>query len=151
MDLQYIWVERYLNIYKQGFCFSGTHSISFNEEKNEVSIEQYEHPIPRNFWGKNITSITAIIGKNGAGKTNLLELILEIFSLKKSKSYYLGTKLVAVFWNKESGFKIVNIDPDGKTNVLKGILSSEKEVIESILVSKSDLDLSPLIVCPLRS
>ena len=152
MDLLYIWVEKYINIKKQGFCFSGTYDISFDEDKNKVSIEKFKYPIPSDFWGKNISSITAIIGKNGAGKTNLLELILEIFSFKENKSYHLGKRIIAVFGNQGGEFEIVDFDSNSKLSGLKAVILPEKEEIKPILVSKSDsnLDLFPFNNLPLR-
>ena len=139
MDLLYIWVEEYINIKKQGFCFSGTYDIAFNEDKNEVSIEKFKYPIPSDFWGKNISSITAIIGKNGAGKTNLLELLLEVFSLKNRVSNPPFTRVILVFGNYQSEFKIFDIDVRAEKENSNSIQvnTTLKEQIETYQVYRS--------------
>ena len=72
MELVYLWVEEYKNIYRQGFNFSPRFECEFdgknltiNENKDYVSI------FPDNI------NITAIIGENGTGKSRLLCAILD--------------------------------------------------------------------------
>jgi len=73
MELVYLWVEEYKNIKKQGFNFSPRFNCRYDEEKKELSIDENDDYI-ENFFGKNI-NVTAIVGKNGSGKSNLLELL----------------------------------------------------------------------------
>ncbi|MCT7537179.1 ATP-binding protein [Aliarcobacter butzleri] len=73
MELVYLWVEDYKNIHKQGFNFSPRFRCEYDEEKNELEIIDKEETgefYPKNFFGDNI-NITAIVGENGSGKTNL--------------------------------------------------------------------------------
>ena len=76
MELVYLWVEDYKNIKKQGFNFSPQFTCVYDEEKNELTIDKNEDYI-ENFFGDNI-NVTAIVGKNGSGKSNLLELIADL-------------------------------------------------------------------------
>lgn len=75
MELVYLWVEDYKNIKKQGFNFS-----SDIEYKNGIlSRSGSLSDIPKDFFGKNV-DVTAIIGKNGSGKSGLIEsLMLTLF------------------------------------------------------------------------
>jgi len=70
MELVYLWVKGYKNIHHQGFNFSPRFTCKY--EDGELTIEKKE-PI-ENFFGKNI-NITAIVGENGSGKSNLLNLL----------------------------------------------------------------------------
>ena len=74
MELVYIWVEDYKNIQKQGFNFSPKFKCHYDEEKNELTIDENDDYIP-DFFGENI-NVTAIVGKNGSGKSNILNVII---------------------------------------------------------------------------
>lgn len=74
MELVYLWVEDYKNIHQQGFNFSGRYRCDYDHEKNELTIDEnkeYVHIFPDNI------NITAIVGENGSGKSNILEYIIQ--------------------------------------------------------------------------
>jgi len=75
MELVYLWVEEYKNIRKQGFNFSPRFECSYEEGSKELTIDEKEHL--ENFFGKDI-NVTAIVGENGSGKSNILKSILQI-------------------------------------------------------------------------
>ncbi|DAB27712.1 MAG TPA: hypothetical protein CFH78_06400, partial [Sulfurimonas sp. UBA10385] len=85
MELVYLWVEDYKNIQKQGFNFSPRFECEFfpkyenGEERLKDNCELVINPKEHieNFFGDNI-NITAIVGENGIGKSNLLELISDL-------------------------------------------------------------------------
>ncbi|RXK12464.1 hypothetical protein CP965_07720 [Halarcobacter mediterraneus] len=68
MELVYLWVEDYKNIKKQGFNFSPNFECEYDEDKNELTIDKNKDYV--NIFPNNI-NITAIVGENGSGKTNL--------------------------------------------------------------------------------
>ena len=73
MELVYLWVENYKNIQKQGFNFSPRFDCKY--ENNELTIiEKKEDKYIKDFFGENI-NVTAIVGKNGSGKSSVLECI----------------------------------------------------------------------------
>ncbi len=80
MELVYLWVEDYKNIKNQGFSFSPRFECKYNEEKNELTIDEKDNYIP-DFFGENI-NVTAIVGKNGSGKSSIQELIFLIIYLQ---------------------------------------------------------------------
>ena len=84
MELVYLWVEDYKNIKNQGFNFSPKFNCHYDENTNELTIDENDDYI-ENFFGDNI-NVTAIVGKNGSGKSSLLELIID-FSDKFNKDY----------------------------------------------------------------
>ena len=74
MELVYLWVEDYKNIHKQGFNFSPRFNCKYDPDSNEITIDENKDYVP-DFFGENI-NVTAIVGKNGSGKSSVLKLIL---------------------------------------------------------------------------
>lgn len=74
MELCYIWVEEFRNIIKTGFNFSAEYIFDYDVHSNRLILTKNPRFIP-DFFHPGITNITGIIGQNGAGKTNLLELV----------------------------------------------------------------------------
>lgn len=74
MQLHYIWTKDFKNIHQQGFKFSDEYTIDYSIESTQLFIQKNNYYIP-NFFPENITSVTGIIGANGAGKSNLFEFI----------------------------------------------------------------------------
>jgi predicted ATPase len=80
MELVYLWVEDYKNIKNQGFNFSPKFNCHYNPETNELTIKENDDYI-ENFFGENI-NVTAIIGKNGSGKSSIFKLFIFLVYLK---------------------------------------------------------------------
>ena len=72
MELVYLWVEDYKNIRKQGFNFSPRFECEYDEESKELTIDEKKDYV--SIFPDNI-NVTAIVGENGSGKTNLAELL----------------------------------------------------------------------------
>lgn len=90
MELVYLWVEEYKNIYRQEFNFSPRFKCEFKAkyEKNGNDKEKLKDDceleiIPTkdfvSIFPDNI-NVTAIVGKNGSGKSSILELLAKILS-----------------------------------------------------------------------
>jgi len=72
MKLLYVWIKEYRNIKELGFNFSSEFEIKLNNNKIEVKKRP---DYVKNFFGACITEVTAIIGKNGTGKSNIIDFI----------------------------------------------------------------------------
>lgn len=78
MKLLYLWVENHDELVKnQSFKISNSYHISFDLERNTLSISKNKEYI-ENFYGNNILDVTAIVGKNGTGKTTIARSLYRI-------------------------------------------------------------------------
>lgn len=77
LKLCYIWVEEYRNFRNTGFNFSS--DIKYKYDNNTRTLKEIKvDSIPENFFGDNISEVTGLIGKNGSGKSNALELVCKL-------------------------------------------------------------------------
>lgn len=75
MELLYVYIENDdRNIHECGFNLSSRFYFEYDKGTNTLKKIGNKNFIP-GFWGRNINCITAVIGKNGSGKSNLLEYI----------------------------------------------------------------------------
>ncbi|KFN38792.1 MAG: hypothetical protein JU82_10100 [Sulfuricurvum sp. MLSB] len=88
MELVYLWVEKYKNIHNQGFNFSSRFKCSYeNDELNIIDKEETKEPYLKNFFSDNI-NVTAIVGKNGSGKSSIQKLIFVLIFFKKFENNF---------------------------------------------------------------
>ena len=73
MELIYLWIEDYKNIKEQGFNFSGRYRCEYDREKNELTINENKDYV--DIFPDNI-NVTAIVGKNGSGKSSIFERLI---------------------------------------------------------------------------
>ena len=73
MELIYSWIEKYRTYRKVELNFSKKFFIKYDSQNNSIMIERNKDYCSLN--EKHIANINAIVGKNGVGKTNLLDLI----------------------------------------------------------------------------
>lgn len=112
MKLLYVWIENYKNIKRQGFHFSNEYEFTFTPkidlqenpkteelEKRVVGgtliCENNDQYIP-DFFGKNI-DITAIVGRNGTGKSTIIHSILDLLR-KEGKGIPIDSNNHSQFW-----------------------------------------------------
>lgn len=76
MHLKYIWIKKYKNLEKIGFNLNSGAEEVFDYVDGRLLITKARSKLPSNFYGNNIKGITAIVGKNGSGKTNFSEFLI---------------------------------------------------------------------------
>lgn len=91
--LQYLWIEKYSCIEKAEFNFTRRSAIHYDDNNRMLSIKNNENYC-NDFFGKNV-EISCIVGKNGSGKTSLLEFIMHIADNKPVVSNF----IIAIYEN----------------------------------------------------
>ncbi len=107
MQILYVWIENYRNIRNQGFNFSSEFEISFEPINLELRITKDPNYIT-NLFGSQFSNITAIVGENGTGKSNLLKF--------KSIGFYLvciNNECLLVIEDEKYERIIISIDEIG--------------------------------------
>lgn len=74
MQLYYIWTKKFKNIHEKGFSLSDRYLIYYDTIGKSLYLKENPQYISSFFSGK-VTEVTAVIGANGAGKSNLFELL----------------------------------------------------------------------------
>lgn len=150
MELIYAWVEKFRNYRNVELKFSDRFIINYNDLEKEIRIEPNEEYF--SFYPNHITNINALVGRNGVGKTNLLDLLgLRMDDRNKNNSEYElrhknGSKLKGIHNSKD----IVDIKNSiyffvyylGKDEEKEDIFCFEGNDIESyrnLLESKIDI------------
>lgn len=132
MELLYVWIEDFRGITDKGYNFSNQYEIKYDKDSNEISIKgingdevlevknenlsfiKDDTYYLKDFFGPTISQITAIIGKNSSGKSNLLDFILTAISRgarnKLRKNYVLIFKKddSPLFFGKTEGKSVRN-------------------------------------------
>lgn len=81
----YMWVKEYKGLKDFEIIFDNNYLISYKKSLNmgTFKFKKVKEEKIRNFYSTNIEDINLIIGKNGSGKTNILEML----SLKDKNLY----------------------------------------------------------------
>lgn len=77
MKLSFIWIAKFRNFENTGINFSSSEKFSYDDVTGKISIKKINE-LPLNFFGERITEITGLIGKNGSGKSNALDLVCKL-------------------------------------------------------------------------
>lgn len=102
MEIVYINIKKFRNLENVEFSVSNECDIEY--KNNKLNIKDKENrEFFRNFYGDNIQNLTLILGKNGSGKSSLLEFIVP------SDEYKSG---FIVFKDIEGNFKYISYDKE---------------------------------------
>ena len=92
MKLIYLFVEKFRNICNQEFYFEMNYKVKNEIERDMNGVSCYKVRVNRN--GEinsntaNIKSITMVVGKNGAGKTSLLQILGDLHSSFDNSKFF---------------------------------------------------------------
>ncbi|HUM51647.1 MAG TPA: AAA family ATPase [Chitinophagales bacterium] len=135
MNICYIWVEKFRNFENFGFNLSSSHKFKYDLENNALSKKDVD-ALPSNFFGERINDVVGVIGKNGSGKSNAVELVCKILKGAKTSlqtNFFViieeDNKLIchhsfSDFSKPKADFKISFEDYKGSINPLKVVFFS---------------------------
>ncbi|KZL89402.1 AAA family ATPase [Clostridium magnum] len=111
MELIYVYVNKFRNIEKQEFKFSNKFNIFFNNVNGNLEISKNNDYFDMFKYDKKICNFTVIVGRNGVGKTNLLDVIGEFKNMhtrieNKDDSYF----LIYLYSNDRFVVEAININ-----------------------------------------
>ncbi|MCD3276631.1 AAA family ATPase [Clostridium botulinum] len=140
MELIYVYIDKFSDfIEKQEFIFSQKFNISYNKDNETLLIKERDYV--KNFFGEKIKNISLIIGKNGTGKTTILDLLGMKNDDRKKNSVLHKDKYFLIYHIKDDIFAIEGYGLDLiKDIVMKLPLKGEWHITEpySILIEKNN-------------
>lgn len=102
MELIFFWSNKIPPFDDCQLNLSGRFEVSFtkNEERKEIKLEITENlSYPNSLFGQSILNITAFIGKNGTGKTNILQFVTEVLS--GNSSWFEHENYLAIYFSED--------------------------------------------------
>ncbi len=79
MQLIYLYIDGYCSFHEAEFNFSQDLKLHYNTETFTFEISDTHSRLSEQFWGKNISNLSVVVGNNGTGKTSLMQYIIDIF------------------------------------------------------------------------
>ncbi|MBL7921143.1 MAG: AAA family ATPase [Bacteroidia bacterium] len=161
MELLYLYIKGHIgnvdakyksmenNAYKvlknAEFNFSNEYIISFNESEARLTLEENKEYIPGFFdESQKIKNISAIVGRNGTGKSSVLDFIKALYKTMYKNNPY---KFIAVFESTEDSlnqFYIVYNEVQFKaesipTNFRKNFNDDNKQLASTFSISSANI------------
>lgn len=73
--LCYAYIKKYKCLEDIELCFDARYNIKYDKTKNTL-IGEKVFRFPENFWGDSVSSVTCLLGNNGAGKSTIVSFLL---------------------------------------------------------------------------
>jgi predicted ATP-dependent endonuclease of OLD family len=126
MELLYIWIEKYKNLENFGFNFGGEYLFEFDSTSNKGLTYKKNDKYISDFFTSDISNITGLVGKNGSGKSTILEYIFSNFP----NGHHQNTEYqcIVVYYNNESRKYKVYSSVKYRNQVLKCDLLAENNL-----------------------
>lgn len=99
MEIIHLWFRNFHPFESCSFDFSGRFQVDliFSDNNKDINVVIKENRLfPLSFFGNHISNISALIGKNGTGKTRLIDLLTGIL---KSSSWYSLPDYIVIFFD----------------------------------------------------
>ena len=163
MELVYLWVNKYKNIKNQGFNFSTKFNCNFyakfdenNQLENFCKLEINPTSINSIFPEK--INLTAIVGKNGSGKSSLLEILSNKYSPVEYQNLFFvffdsdkkNLQLCGAKREHKGWIELSELDNQNKFNISViediSVIDDTKTIYFSNLLNENDLVLPSFFV-----
>lgn len=110
MQLHFLWIKDYKNIKEQGFNLSSKYNFDYTLTDNTLKVTENPEHID-GFFGNKVSNVTAIVGENGTGKSNILDLgDISFFIVEYNNLFYLVNESNQIIKEIKSPFKIVSVN-----------------------------------------
>ncbi|MDA2169284.1 AAA family ATPase [Bacillus cereus] len=118
VELCYLWIDEYKLFEDVGINFSNRQFIRYDFKNNILDIEENSSFI-NNFFKNNISNITALVGKNGSGKTMLLKYIQNSLlpTFHKNIIVYRKGNILHILYNQYGKKPHVKLDKELKLQI----------------------------------
>ncbi len=83
MKLLYVYIDQYMGIKDVEVCFDDRYDIHYDKASNKLSIQKSKAHI-EDFWGEKISSLSAIVGENGSGKSTVRRFITDMMTYSEA-------------------------------------------------------------------
>mgnify|MGYP000561625203 CR=1 FL=1 len=111
MQICYIWVKQFKSLRNYSLNLSSDYEFSFDQKQN--SIDLYEKStLPKDFFGSNISGVSALLGANGSGKTTALEMICRCIT----EHYHFKESYILVYEIDQKFYLSTNVREPFKVN-----------------------------------
>lgn len=76
-SLLWMYIDDFCGFKEASFNFSIKRRYMIKGDKISRKNDEEIEGFPKDFWGKNVSAVTLLIGENGAGKTTLMRLLIK--------------------------------------------------------------------------
>ncbi|MYM96928.1 AAA family ATPase [Duganella vulcania] len=99
MKICFLWVEKFRNLKKFNLNLDSGQTFFYDPQKNAISRKALDS-LPEDFFPSVISDVAAIVGPNGVGKSNVLELLCKLLKNGSSAKFdYL------IIYQNEDGYQ----------------------------------------------
>jgi len=126
ITIQYLWIEKWNTIKNAEFNFTAKYSIRFNTETHILTIGDALKSYANSFYGDKL-ELTAFVGKNGVGKTSLLQFIMAFADGTDHVNERMGRFIVVLEDSDNHSFEIRYHDWDNSLLCKECIVSLEEQ------------------------